>query len=110
MKIQNKALIDLDGQPLRDQMSAAEPPKADAPILYVAKVLERAAMSPPTDGKAFTAKENADRYDAAVYLHQVELCVPFELADDLVASLKLVITRSYAPLVAGQVINILEGK
>lgn len=115
MKIQNKALIDIDGTPLREPAAPTRDKdgkvvEAEGPILYVAKVLERAALMPPHDGKPFTDKENADRYAAAVYLHQVEPAAPFELEVDTVTILKGVVMRSYAPLVAGQMVPILEGK
>ena len=110
MQIQNKALIDIDGQFIRDQVTPGVPAKDDDPILTVAKVLERAALQPPAQGQSFTDKQNADRYAAAVYLHKVEDYVPFELELDLVTQLKAVVMRSYAPLVAGQMVPILEGK
>ena len=109
MKIQNAALVDVDGTPIRDQVSPGVPAKDTDPILTVAKVLERAALQPPQQGQPFTDKQNADRYAAAVYLHKIEEYVPFELELDLVTQLKAGVMRSYAPLVAGQMVSILEG-
>lgn len=110
MQIQNKALLNLDGQPLREQKQGEDAPADDAPIITVSKILERAALAPSLTQTPFTDKQNAARFEAAVYLHKLEIAVPFELDRDLVSELTTVIMRAYPPLIAGQMVPILEGK
>lgn len=110
MQIHNKALLNLDGKPLREQKQGEDEPREDAPIITVAKILERAALAPSLTQTPFTDKQNSARFEAAVYLHKLEIAVPFDLDLDLVSELKVVIMRIYPPMIAGQMVPILEGK
>lgn len=109
MKIKNKVLTGLDGEALRVQNNPGIPPSADAPELTVAKVLINAALT-PAQNKPYTAPQNVDRYGVALQLNKLPVDDEIEISVDLIAELKGDVIRLYGPLVAGQMVGILNGE
>ena len=62
MKITNKVLVDLDGNPI----------KSGDLELTVANVLVNCALLPAASGQGYAAKEVASRYEAAIALTKLE--------------------------------------
>lgn len=110
MKIKNVAILTLDGYPMREQRDPRMPPDPNAPIVTVAKVLGSVAVAPPMGGQPHDEKSNVDRLMAGIACQQAALGQEFELDSAMAVALKADVQKAYAPVVAGQVALIIEGK
>ena len=105
MKIVNKALTDMDGEPLKSGDIA----------MTVANILMNVALAPPQSEdptkppKPLKPEESMTRYELARMLHGVALNESFDVPVEQVARLQKDMGFMYAPLVAGQVNSIIEG-
>ena len=101
MKLQNKVLVDLNNDPI----------KAGEETLTVATVLMNAAISAPGEkGEPRTKEEIAKREELARYLREVGTTESFELPLDMAVKLLDDVARVWVVLIAGQVINLVNGK
>lgn len=108
MKLKNTVLFDLEGVALRQQTDPTKPPKDDAPVVTLSRILINAALS-PAQGQPYSPEQNAARYSAAVSLHGKDPDVELDIAQDTLAFLMKDVHRLYAPLVAGQAQKIVDG-
>lgn len=102
-------ITDQQGRPVLDA-------ETKAPInMVLADVLINAVMSPPAPGKSYTPSQQIERYDLGIATHKARASCSAETADievssAMAAALKDDICRMYAPVVAGQVLPMLDGK
>lgn len=114
MKIINKVLLDLNGDPI--PMPGAKPPKdGEAPdpakqSITVANVLSNCCLAPTETGKPRSNNETIERYDFAVKFHRLAIDESVEITAALATGLQEDVKRLYTTLVAGQMIPLLDGK
>jgi hypothetical protein len=100
-----KILIDLNGDALG----------GDSPM-SLADVLTTALLSAPhPQGSVYPADQTVKRYDLALAINTARKAIMFDQAEveitaDIAALLKADINRLYGPIVAGQVLPMLDGK
>lgn len=109
MIIKNRVLLDLDEQPIKQQERPGVTPAPDASNLTAARVLIQAALT-PAQGQPYDTKKNAARFEAAVALNKLADDGEIDLDKVLIIDLQNDVNRLYAPIVAGQMAAILDGK
>jgi hypothetical protein len=108
MKLQNKALIDFKGSPLREAPPQGTAPTGEEPIITLAAILAALVGRNPTKAP-YSEDENRLRWNVARQLAQVPEYVPFEFPEALLAAVKADVRVAYGPMIAGQVLEELAG-
>jgi hypothetical protein len=110
LKIKNVVLLTLDGLPLKEQAHPSIPVDPNSPPVTAARVIEAWAMNGPKQGQvALTAEENVERLLLAIACHKAPLNDEIEIDAKMSAKIKEDV-QSLAPIIAGQMALILEGK
>lgn len=106
MKIVNKPLVNLEGEPLTQVVEPGKPPVP----LSVFDVLINCALNQQPNAP-LPADQSAKRYLLAVELHNKRNATPPEINIDssMFAKLKEELSRLYSPIAAGQLIAHVEG-
>jgi len=99
VKIQNKVLVDLKGEPI----------SAGDVSLTVATVLINCALCAPADNKPRAAKDVAGRYDLAIQLNRLAENEFIDIPVEAAAGLKDDMLRLYATIVSGPMLLVLDG-
>lgn len=106
-------LNDITGKPI---MAPATPGQEAEPMV-LADVLVNAVMAPPAPGQSYTSAQQIERYDLGIAVHKartsetgIEDDNEVEVSSDMASALKNDIGRLYAPVVAGQVLPMLDGR
>lgn len=104
-------LNDITGKPI---MAPATPGQEAEPMV-LADVLVNAVMAPPAPGHSYTSAQQIERYDLGIAVHKARIAergdsIEVEISSQMATSLKDDIGRLYAPVVAGQVLPMLDGK
>jgi hypothetical protein len=115
----NQAVTQLGGEPLMTEERGIKNGK-DTVVLRpvtIGMVFQNACMAHPTPGSSYPADENIMRYSVAIEIERAlkdhkpgDDIVEIEFDAKTAALLQREIARSYPPLVAGQVIPLLDGK
>src|SRR5262245_52274112 len=98
MKIKNDKLLDMKGKEI----------VVDDEVLTVATALMNAAISQPLQARS--GRETIERYDCAIALYRARKDDEIEIELDTLQKIKEDLPRIYGVVVAGQVLNKLEGK
>lgn len=107
MIIKNVVLTDLDGNALKQQDRADVMPGPGTPDLTVARVLLMAALAQSRD-KPYEPGVAAERYKLALALNSVHTGDDIQLSAEMVVDLKKDVLHMFAPLVSGQVCELLD--
>lgn len=105
----------IDGEPLPlEQQNPALPPDPDAKKMTLGDILAFVLLAPPAHGKTYSQHQQVARYDLAITIHKARTLAEFgavvEIDATMAADLKSDIARMYAPIIAGQVLPILDGR
>lgn len=106
MKIINDILRDLDGQPILERSAN---PQIEPITMTVASTLRYVALQPPPEGQTYTAKQTTVRLEAAIECHRAWGGKCMVISSEAVKEFLRDVPRFFAPLVAGQLIAVLEG-
>ena len=100
----NTVLTDIAGEPLK--LGTPEKPE-NMTLSHV--LVQIALQAPPPGGKPYTPEEQIQRYHLALDAHKARETAPYEIqiAAKVVEQLREDISRSYGPIVAGQVLLLL---
>lgn len=103
----NTVLRDIAGEALK----VGTPEKSeDMTLAHI--LIQIALQAPPPGSKGYTPEEQVQRYHLALDSHKAKEVEPHEIEVNVkvAAQLREDIARSYGPIVAGQVLPMLDGK
>ena len=104
MKLQNKALIDFKGVPLREAPPQGVAPTGEEPIITLASILANLVGRNPVKAP-YSEEENRLRWNVARQLMQVPEYVPFQFPEALLDAVKADVRVAYGPMIAGQILE-----
>lgn len=108
MKIVNQIIRDLDGMPLVERASR---PDIEPLPMTVASTLCHVALQPPAEGQPpYSADHSVERLEFAIAARRASPFGTFEVSKDMAKALRKDIPRFFAPLLAGQLLLVLDGK
>ena len=113
-------LTDFTGKPLPSNNQPAPPPPGSTPPttpeppapMLLAEVLTTVLMMAPAPGQSYTPDQQVKRYNLAFAIHKAKSEAPYEveITAEEALMIKADLARAFAPIVAGRVIPLLDGK